>query len=231
MVNVWAAICCSLQMSAKCQICQPRNGGDVNLKMQIHSVYIIHHMNWSSLTWPKHNTTSTDNLAFLAGVLSIKVVSLSLGEMHLESNLEICRIWNQCCRATIAIGHLLSYFIFPWSLFQLRASAFTPILPSHTLHHPMSFHRMSYCWKKSCNTWDGILNSYKLEIFKDDYLCMQRFFISTDTACLPSTISSSSFSLAPQVDPDPHSMQPVAFDYHLNSIHWIFVKTDPGRVF
>ena len=61
-----------------------------------------------------------------------------------------------------------------------------------------------------------------------NYLYIQR---SAEAAFLPSTISPSSFSLAPQVDPDPHSMRPVAFDYRLNSIPWIFLKTDPDRVF
>ena len=165
MVNVWAAICCSLQRSAKCQICppmqnhktrQPRNGGDVNLHMQVPSAYIIHHMNWSSLTWPKHKTTSTDNLAVPAGVvLFIKVVSLTLGEPCASSP-----TWKSVDIKTSAAVLLSPLDIFcptssspgACSSSELQhlciARSHLPYLPRHTWHHPMSFHRMSYCFQE-----------------------------------------------------------------------------------
>ena len=67
-----------------------------------------------------------------------------------------------------------SMFIMYYARSHLRMS---PILSSTFYHaknlasyHAMAFHRVSYCCRKSCNTWDGTLNSYKSGIFKDVYL-------------------------------------------------------------
>ena len=101
------------------------------------------------------------------------------------------------------------FFFVPWV---------APETNNHNiLHFGPCFFRCFFWWSLLVKI--GYTQYIYIYIF---IIYIQSFFTSTDTACLPSTISPSSFSLAPQVDPDPHSMQPVAFDYRLNSVRWIF---------